>query len=145
MAMNELNDTLSVPRGAIESLPFSEPFWEASRKKRLKLQYCRESEAFQFFPRPISIATGRDTLEWREMEGKGEVYSFTLTYVGLKQFKGHEPYAVILARLDAGVDIVSNIVNCRREDLRVGLRIRPFWLPLDDGRHLLLFEPDRDR
>jgi hypothetical protein len=24
-----------------------------------------------------------------------------------------------------------------------GRRLKPFWAPLDDGRHLLLFEPER--
>lgn len=140
--MTELNDTLDVRRGDIKPLPFSAPYWDGTRSKRLMLQYCPRSGSHQFFPRPVSITTGRADLEWREVDGRGHVYSYTITQVGLGPFKGHEPYAVIIARLDAGVDIVSNIVNCRREDLRIDLRIRPYWMPLDDGRHLLLFEPD---
>lgn len=143
--MAERNNIFNVQHGAIRQLPFSKPFWDATREKRLLLQYCPQADIYQFFPRPVSIATGLTDLEWREVDGRGEIYSYSVTHVGPKQFKGCEPYVVIIARLDAGVDIVSNIVNCADEDLRIGLRIRPFWMPLEDGRHLLLFEPDRDR
>lgn len=140
--MTDYNDTLSIQRDAIRPLPFSEPFWAATRGKRLLVQHCPRTGVPQFFPRPVSIATGRSDLEWKEVDGLGEIYSYTVTHVGLKPFRGHEPYVVILARLDIGVDIVSNLVNFREDQLRIGQRIRPFWMPLDDGRHLLLFEPD---
>ena len=138
----KFNDTFAVQRGAIKTLPFSEPFWVATREKRLVLQHCSRTGTYQFFPRPVSIATGRSDLEWKEVDGRGEIYSYTVARVGMKQFRGHEPYAVIIARLDVGVDIVSNIVNLQDGDLRIGRRIRPYWLALNDKRHLLLFEPD---
>ncbi|WP_236793750.1 Zn-ribbon domain-containing OB-fold protein [Amycolatopsis sp. GM8] len=142
--MAKLNDTVDVSRGSFRELPFSHPFWEASREKRLLLQQCPRTGQFQFFPRPVSIATGRTDLEWREVDGRGEIYSYTLTHLGPGPFKGQDPYAVIIARLDAGVDIVSNLVHASTEDLCIGRRIRPYWMPLDDGRHLLLFEPDSE-
>jgi uncharacterized protein len=140
--MEKLNDTFDILRGPIRQLPFSAPFWEASREKRLLLQRCPHSGQYQFFPRPVSIATGRTDLEWCQVDGRGEVYSYSVTRLGLKQFKGHEPYATIIARLDVGVDIISNLVNATTQDLHIGLRIRPYWHPIEDGRHLLLFEPD---
>jgi hypothetical protein len=38
---------------------------------------------------------------------------------------------------------MSNIIHCAEEEIAAGLRVKPFWHPLPDGRHLLLFEPDR--
>jgi uncharacterized protein len=138
-----VNDTRAIPRGPIHPYAFSRPFWEATREKRLLVQYCPSSRQYQFFPRPISIATGRRRLEWREVNGRGEIYSLSLTHRGIGTFEGHEPYLVILVRLDVGVDVLSNLVNCPSADACIGLRVKPFWLPLDDGRHLLLFEPER--
>jgi uncharacterized OB-fold protein len=137
-----MNNALTTPRGAVHTYSFSRPYWEATRHKRLLLQYCPASKQFQFFPRPISIATGLQNLEWKEVDGKGEIYSLSMTHKGLGSFEGHEPYLVILVRLDVGIDIVSNLVNCAEQDARIGLRVQPYWHPLDDGRHLLLFEPD---
>jgi len=38
---------------------------------------------------------------------------------------------------------MSNVIHCPREDMRIGLRVKPWWLELSDGRHLPLFQPDR--
>jgi hypothetical protein len=37
---------------------------------------------------------------------------------------------------------MANIVHCGLEKIRIGLRVKPFWLPLANGTHLLMFEPD---
>ena len=36
-----LNDTLGVKRGDIKHYDFGMPFWEATRQKKLVIQYCR--------------------------------------------------------------------------------------------------------
>jgi hypothetical protein len=45
--------------------------------------------------------------------------------------------------LDEGVNVMSNLISCEEGELRPGLRVKPHWHPLPDGRNLLLFEPDR--
>ena len=45
--------------------------------------------------------------------------------------------------LDEGVNVMANLVHCTLEEIRVGLRVVPFWAPLPNGTHLLMFEPDR--
>ena len=137
-----LNDTLQVPRSHIQPYRFSQPFWEATRHKKLVIQYCPLSQQYQFFPRPVSLVTGKRLLEWKQVDGRGEIYSYSETRRGFGPFEGHEPYAVILVRLDVGVDILSNLVNARSDELRIGQRVRPYWMPLEDGFHLLMFEPD---
>ena len=46
--------------------------------------------------------------------------------------------------LDVGVNFIANIVNCKAEELKVGMKVKPHWHPLDDGTHLLMFQPDKD-
>lgn len=137
-----LNDTLSIKRD-VRPFDFSLPYWEGTRQKKLMLQYCKSAGKFQHFPRPVSIFTGRRRdLEWREVSGKGVVFSYTVTHRGTPAFRGSEPYAVVSVTLDAGVNIIANIVNCNEEDLKVGMKVKPHWHPLEDGRHLLMFQPD---
>ena len=57
-------------------------------------------------------------------------------------FQGHEPFLIGLVTLDEGVNVMANIVHCGLEKIRIGLRVKPFWLPLANGTHLLMFEPD---
>ena len=47
------------------------PFWQAANNGKLLIQYCKESGKPQWYPRPVSLATGRRNLEWREVCGRG--------------------------------------------------------------------------
>jgi len=135
------NDTLSVQRAPIHPSNFSKPFWEATREKKLVVQYCPKSGKYQFFPRPVSLFTGHRDLEWREVSGRGTIYTYTVSNLGLGPFRGHEPYVVAMVELEEGCRIMANIVHCSAEQLAIGLDVVPFWAPLADGTHLLMFQP----
>ena len=139
--MRRLNDTLSVSREPPRPRTFSRAYWDATREKRLLVQFDKRSGKHQFFPRAASIYTGRRDLEWREVSGRGEVFSYTVACRARPPFQGHEPFLIALVTLDEGVNVMANIVNCSREQIRIGLRVKPFWTPLPNGTHLLMFEP----
>ena len=103
-----LNNTLGVKR-SIKHFDFSEPYWEETRQKKLVIQYCKATGKYQHFPRPVSIFTGRRRdIEWREVSGKGTVYSFTIAHRGPPAFHGKEPYAVASVTLDVGVNLIAD-------------------------------------
>lgn len=142
--MTRLNDLLNIERPLPPARSFSAPFWDATREKRLVIQYDRVADAYQFYPRPTSIFTGRrDTLEWREVSGRGKLFSYTIVRRARPPFRDHEPYVVAMVTLDEGVNVMSNLIGCAEEDLATDLPLKPYWHPLSDGRHLLLFELDR--
>ncbi|MGE3992077.1 Zn-ribbon domain-containing OB-fold protein [Pseudorhodoplanes sp.] len=139
---NKLNDTHSVTRGSIQPYSFDVPFWEATKERRLLLQYCPSTKQYQYFPRPVSIFTGRRDIEWRPSNGKGSLYSFTISNIGPGPFRDAAPYAIALVELDEGVRVLGNLVGCSRDDIKIGMRLRLHWHPLPDGRHLPMFERD---
>jgi len=141
--MTALNDTLDVPREAPKPRTFAKPFWEATREKKLLLQYDRRDGSYQFPPRPTGMRSGRRDLEWREVSGKGKIFTFTVARRAREPFRGHEPFLIAMVTLDEGVNVMANIVNCPLDDMAIGVRVKPFWAPLPDGTHLLMFEPDR--
>lgn len=141
--MSAYNDLLGIDRPLPPERSFSRPYWEATREKRLVIQYDRAAAAYQFYPRPTSIYTGRrGDLEWREVSGKGAVFSYTVVRRARPPFRDKEPYVVAMITLDEGVNVMSNLIHCTQDQLATGLRVRPYWEPLADGRHLLLFQPD---
>ncbi len=142
--MTDLNDLLDIDRPLPPARSFSVPFWEATRERKLLIQYDRVAGAYQFYPRPTSIFTGRRAnLEWREVSGRGEVFSYTIVRRARPPFRDREPYVVAMISLEEGVNVMSNLIHCPEQDIRKGMRVKPYWHPLPDGRHLLLFEPDR--
>ncbi len=137
----ELNDTLAVAR-VLKPYSFSLPFWDATREKKLLIQYCRASGRYQHPVRPTSIYTGRRSdLEWREVSGRGTLYSWTIADRGPPAFRGHEPYAVASVMLEEGALFIANLVHCSRDALLEGMKLVPSWHPLGDGRHLPMFQP----
>jgi uncharacterized OB-fold protein len=139
----KLNDTLSVKRDAPKPRSFSQPFWQATRDKTLLLQYCRRSGRYQFFPRATSIVDGNRDLDWREVSGRGVVFSYTIARRARPPFQGHEPFVIAVVTLEEGVNVMANLVHCALDKIRIGLKVVPFWAPLPDGTHLLMFEPAR--
>jgi uncharacterized OB-fold protein len=140
--MTAANTILDVRRDPPQWRSFSKPYWDASREKKLVLQYDPLSERFQHFPRPCGLATGNVALEWREISGKGNVFSFTIARRAREPFTGYEPFLIVLVTLDEGVNVMANLVNCDIPRVAIGLRVRPRWVPLSNGAHLLMFEPD---
>jgi uncharacterized OB-fold protein len=138
-----IRDTLDVKREPVPSRTFSKAYWDASRDKKLVLQYDPKTRRYQHFPRPASIVTGHRDLEWREVSGKGEVFSYTIARRTREPFAGHEPFFIVMVTLEEGVNVMGNMVGCAHAEMKIGLRVKPYWAPLSNGTHLLMFQPDR--
>jgi uncharacterized OB-fold protein len=134
-------DTTGWQRPSPEPSSFTRPFWEATRECRLLLQYCTVARRFQHYPRPVSIYTGRKTIEWREVAGTGSVYAFTVTHRAPPAFRGREPFIVATVELDEGVRLMSNIEGAAPDDIRIGARVRLAWSPMAQGFNFPIFVP----
>ncbi len=141
--MSELNNTLNVAREAPKGRAFAGPFWDATRQKKLMLQYDRSNGRYQFIPRVCGLESGKRDLEWRESTGKGTVFTYTVARRAREPFRGHEPFLIAMVTLAEGVNVMANVVNCTLDEIRIGMAVKPFWAPLPDGTHLFMVEPDR--
>lgn len=115
------------------------PFWEGIAQGKLVLQYCTESGRFQHYPRPVSIYTGRRTLEWRAVSGNGTIYACTVVRIPGPGLDGRLPLAVATVELDEGVRIIANVLDCRPEDLQVGRRVKLAWDQLSEEQRYPAF------
>lgn len=138
--MSIQSDPLAGQRPAPIQLNFSKPFWDGAKDKKLMLQYCPQSGKYQFYPRPISVYTGKRDLEWREASGKGHVYSFSLSYKAPAPFKDVKPYVVATIELDEGVRILTNIVNCDPKSVKIDMPVRLTWVEAGTTNYPV-FEP----
>lgn len=111
------------------------PFWDATRERRLDLQWCLDCEQPVHFPREVCPRCLGSRFDWRTASGEAEVYSVVVEH------RAEEPYAVALVDLAEGVRMLTNVVGCPADDVSVGMAVKVTWEALDDGRHLPLFEP----
>ena len=132
--------------GATRSEPpvteVTQPFWDATRDRRLVLQWSTTCGRPVQYPREVCPYCASSAMEWRPATGFGTLYAFTVEHKMASPLLGREgPYAVALVELDEGVRLLSNIVDCAMEDLEVGMALQVTWEPLGDGRHLPQFQP----
>ena len=103
-------------------------------------------DGFAFAPAMLTISAGtsvtwvnRDEEPHTVVAGDG---SFHSPGMGTGATFSHgEPYVVALVDLDEGVRMMTNIVGCPPEDVRIGMAVTVTWEPLSDGRQLPLFTP----
>lgn len=139
--MSEAQKKIPRPLPRINVYMNTKPFWEAAQRGALIIQYCRETGRPQFFPRSVSMATGKRNLEWREVSGHGKVYSWTTTY---SAWPGHEdrvPYICALVELDEGVRMLVNLLNCKSNDVKIEMKVKLCWEKLTDNVDYPAFEP----
>jgi uncharacterized OB-fold protein len=122
----------------------SQPFWDATRDKKLVLQWCSGCNKAIHYPRefcPSCLLP--DNLEWRDASGLGEVYAVSVQHKPQMPMAAYQngPYAVVIVELPEGVRMMSTMTGCDPESVAVGQPVRVAWEPLSDGRHLPLFEP----
>ena len=120
----------------------SEPFWAATRDRRLVLPWCTACDRALWYPREVCPACLASAIEWRPAAGTGTVHAATVHHKpGPGRDPGDGPYVVALVDLPEGVRMMSNVVGCPPESVTVGMAVRVAWRPLSDGRHLPQFEP----
>jgi uncharacterized protein len=99
-------------------------FWGALAGGALHLQRCTECGAFRHPPGPACAHCGSLASEWVPAAGTGEVWSFTVVHPPtLPAFADRTPYGAVVVRLDEGVFLVSNLVDCPIAELAVGTRV----------------------
>ena len=103
----------------------SRPFWEGCKRRQLLVQRCRACGARQHYPRSVCAACWSDDLEWLPSPGRGRVYSFTVTHrTQARGFRDELPYVLAWVELDEGVQVLTNLVGCDPEKVRIGMEVR---------------------
>ena len=122
--------------------PATQPFWDALREHKLKLQKSKKSGKVIYYPRSVSPHGPKDTLEWVECSGLGKVYSYTVARRPTAPQWGEDgDLAIAIVELQEGARLTANIVNCPVDQVKVGLKVRAVFVDVTPEVTLLQFEP----
>ena len=132
----------STPRPAPRPTNLTAPFWQAAREHKLVVQYDAQAGAWQFYPRHTSLQSGRRNLEWREVSGRGWLYSYSITHVPPPGFEDRDPYLIGVVERDEGVRMMTPLAGIAPGAARIGMRLRVCWEELGDDITYFAFEPE---
>ncbi len=122
--------------------PIAKPYWDAAREDRFVLQKCSDCGQFIFYPRLFCPHCHSDNLTWERASGKGTVYSYTVVLSNPPSpFLDDVPYVVAIIRLEEGVQMLSNIVSCRPEEVCCDMPVEVVFERLNDEFKLPMFRP----
>ena len=137
MATDELRPPLPTP------IDRTQPFWDALREHRVKIQYSPSSDQWVFYPRSHAPLTLQTDLEWREISGVGTLYTYTIARrPTAPDFAGEEPQIIAVVELDEGPRLTSTLVNVAEDQISIGMRVRPSFEDVPGTETTLLrYEP----
>jgi uncharacterized OB-fold protein len=116
--------------------PGDERFFDAAAQGKVMIKRCAACGEFHFYPRPLCPFCFSDRTEWVEAQGTGTIYTFSVT-----RRAGPIPYAIAYVTLDEGVSMMTNIVDCDLDTIRIGQRVRVVFKPTDGGPPVPMFAP----
>ncbi|HSL48523.1 MAG TPA: Zn-ribbon domain-containing OB-fold protein [Candidatus Deferrimicrobiaceae bacterium] len=115
--------------------PETAPFWDAAAKGRLLVKSCVACGRAHHYPRPRCPFCGSDRTEWKDSAGRGTIYSFSVMR------RATPPYVIAYVTLDEGPTMMTNLVDCDFDGLRIGQPVRVVWTPTDGGPPVPMFTP----
>lgn len=114
-----------IPAPAIN--PESQRFWDACSNGTLLIGRDNTSGEHFYYPRSISPFSGSDDVDWVEASGEGTIYSYSVMR------RADPVYVIAYVTLSEGPAIMTNIVDCDFERIRIGNAVRLVFKDSDGG------------
>jgi uncharacterized OB-fold protein len=116
-------------------------FWAATAEGRFQLQRCNECDRVLWFPRRHCPSCWTENVSTFDASGKGVVYSFTVIRKGAMAYKESGPFVIAYVELAEGPRVMTNIVDCDVETVKVGMPVEVVWHDTGQGNALYRFRP----
>jgi uncharacterized OB-fold protein len=112
----------------------NKPYFDAAAKGKLLVKRCAACGEFHFYPRAVCPHCFSDRTEWHEATGNGTIYSYSVMRRGVPV-----PYAIAYVTLEEGVTILTNIIDCDLDAIRIGQKVKAVFRPTEGGPAIPMF------
>ncbi len=113
----------------------TQPFWDAAAEGQLLVKRCRSCGQVHYYPRAICPFCFADATEWLQASGRGTIYSYSVMR------RVPVPYAIAYVTLEEGVTMMTNIVGCDLDAIRIGQAVKVVFRPTEGGPPVPMFTP----
>lgn len=123
---------IPVPRPSV----LTRPFWEACAERRLTYQRCGACGFANFVTPGFCRSCGSDELVWRDSDGAGTVFSWSVVHrPASPAFRS--PYGVAIVQLSEGFQMLANLVDVAVEAIRCEMPVQVQFHEIDQAGFVL--------
>jgi uncharacterized protein len=110
-------------------------FWAAAKQGRFLIKRCEDCDGAHWYPRAICPFCGSGRTAWVDGSGRGEIYSFSVMR------RADPPYAIAYVTLEEGPTMMTNIVDCDLDAIRIGQRVEVSFKQTEEDGAVPMFTP----
>ncbi len=99
-------------------------FWKGLHKGKVYATKCRKCGVLNFPPVADCSDCGQSEVDWVELDGEGEVVTFTQVFVKPASFLEEPPYVVAIARLKEDIKALAWLTRVKKEDIKIGMKVK---------------------
>lgn len=123
----------------------SRPFWDGVRDSGVfRVVRCRACDRVHHYPRPFCPHCWSDDVEWVDASGAAILYTYSTVYLNdLPPFRDELPYVAAVVELAEGPRVMTRLVDCTLDELRIGMALTMTTRTLTDDITIPLFAPVR--
>lgn len=120
----------------------SRAWWEALARHELYVQDCGACGTRRLPPRALCPACLCGDTRWVRCTGRGTVYSATVTHQNQAPgFREELPYVLAVVELEEGPRLMTNVVGCAPDAVRIGMAVVVTFDDVAPGVTLPRFRP----
>jgi len=120
----------------------TKPFWEYCKKHELRMQKCVQCGHIRFPPGIVCPRCHSTEADWAKLSGRGKVYTFNVVhYLYHAGFADEIPYVSAVIDLEEGPSLLSNIIECKTEDVKIDMPVEVAFEDVTDEITLYKFKP----
>ncbi len=110
-------------------------FWEAAGEGKLMIGKCTACGKTYYYPRALCPFCLSDKTGLQQASGNGVIYTYSVMR------RAPIPYAIAYVTLAEGPTMMTNIVDCDLDQIKIGQPVRLVFKESDGGPPVPMFTP----
>jgi uncharacterized OB-fold protein len=116
--------------------PGDQPYFDAAAEGKLMLKKCADCGQHHHYPRALCPFCMSERVQWVQAKGTGEIYTFSVS-----RRAGPVVYCIAYVTLDEGVKMMTNIVDCDLDSIKIGQKVKVAFKKTEGGVSMPVFAP----
>src|SRR5260370_12537583 len=115
--------------------PETKAFWDAAAAGKVMMGKWLACGKPDYYPRAICPFCFSDKTELLQAAGHGTIYTYSVMR------RAPIPYAIAYVTLSEGPTMMTNIVDCDLDNIRIGQSVKLIFKPSEGGPPVPMFTP----